>query len=738
MVRRSATIALFSKDDKEMAASKTGNWFVDNPQRGRSNNSMMLLRDKVTYEEFQQVMENVKQYGEPAFVFVDNLEFTVNPCVEIGKLPVTEDGRSGWQGCVSYDTKLITKDGIKVIGEVANNRETIEVWNGEKWSEVSPIKTGEGRKLYRVHLSDGSYLDCTNNHKWLVKEPTQEGFTSVETKELDLASILQVPRSEVIMEDEGVDEPLAYEYGLFLGGFSNDLSDLDEEFVETFLQTNGLPNTIFSWNKESIIEFFVGLFGPDKQNPIFGAEGFIRDCQLLLTKVGITSSIKSTLGGEWYLYITYGENQQQTITKIKPLEGLHDSYCFEEPELHQGLFANVLTNQCNLTEINGSKCTSKENFFKACKSAAILGTLQAGYTDFDFLSNESKEIFEREALLGVSITGWMNNPEILFDEETLKEGARLVKETNKKVAKLIGINPAARTTCAKPSGNASVLLQTASGIHGEHSKYYLRNVQMNKESEVAQLIKEKNPCMVEESVWSSNGTDYVISFPVVAPSQSVYRDELYGVNLLEKVKLAQQAWVCEGTDESLCTDKRLRHNISNTITVDNWDEVTDYVYNNRQWFTGISFLGMSGDKDYAQAPNTSVLTEDGLVKTYGSGGVLASGLVTTALDAFEGRLWDACSCALGYGEDLSEETHKNFVKKEAIRRIKRFAENYFDGDILKATYCLKDVYNFHKWERIQSRATDIGWSSELSEKTYTDIDTLGAVACSGGACEITW
>jgi ribonucleoside-triphosphate reductase len=98
-VRRSATICLFSKDDEEMIRAKTGSWFQDNPQRGRSNNSVMLLRDEVTFEEFQAIMKSVEDSGEPGFIFTDSLEFTFNPCVEIGKLPVTEDGRSGWQGC---------------------------------------------------------------------------------------------------------------------------------------------------------------------------------------------------------------------------------------------------------------------------------------------------------------------------------------------------------------------------------------------------------------------------------------------------------------------------------------------------------------------------------------------------------------------------------------------------------------------------------------------------------------
>ena len=149
------------------------------------------------------------------------------------------------------------------------------------------------------------------------------------------------------------------------------------------------------------------------------------------------------------------------------------------------------------------------------------------------------------------------------------------------MAAIIGINPAARTTCVKPSGNASVLLQTASGIHAEHSNMYIRNVQMNKESEITQAIMKTNPYMVEDSVWSAGGTDVVVSFPILPKKGSMYKDDLLGVKHLELVKKAQKHWVEAGTNEDLCADKGVRHNVSNTIIVDNWEEVEKYVFENR-------------------------------------------------------------------------------------------------------------------------------------------------------------
>ena len=136
---------------------------------------------------------------------------------------------------------------------------------------------------------------------------------------------------------------------------------------------------------------------------------------------------------------------------------------------------------------------------------------------------------------------------------------------------------------------------------------------MNKESEITQAIAKTNPFMVEESVWSANGTDLVVSFPIVPKNGSMFKDDLYGVKHLEMVKKAQKNWVVEGTNEELCADEGIRHNVSNTIIVDDWDDVEKYVFENRYSFSGISFLSPTGDKDYNQAPNTEVITADDMV-----------------------------------------------------------------------------------------------------------------------------
>jgi hypothetical protein len=152
---------------------------------------------------------------------------------------------------------------------------------------------------------------------------------------------------------------------------------------------------------------------------------------------------------------------------------------------------------CNLTEINAEKCTTKEKFLKSCKDASILGTFQAGWTNFPYLGKVTEEIFKREALLGVSITGWMNNPK-LFNPQLLNEGAELVKSTNREVAKLIGINPAARTTCVKPSGNACTAFDTK-------IKTNMGDMTLNEIFNVA-LVKDINP---NELVGKTFATPYI-------------------------------------------------------------------------------------------------------------------------------------------------------------------------------------------------------------------------------------
>jgi ribonucleoside-diphosphate reductase alpha chain len=265
---------------------------------------------------------------------------------------------------------------------------------------------------------------------------------------------------------------------------------------------------------------------------------------------------------------------------------------------------------CNLSTINGAKCTTPAEFYRACINATVIGTLQAAYSDIPFLGESTKLIIEKDALLGVSICGFMDSPKVLFNPEVLRVGAKICQITNEYLAKEIGINPAARITCVKPEGTASLVLGAASGIHPHHAKYYFRRVQANRVEPVFQFFKKINPHMTESSVYNPNRDD-VIHFPIMAPKDAILRNDVNALQFLKLVKLVQLNWVIPGTRENN-RSPGLYHNVSNTCTVKSteWDEVEKYIWENREYFTGISLLSDMGDKTYQQAPREEITTTE--------------------------------------------------------------------------------------------------------------------------------
>ncbi len=269
---------------------------------------------------------------------------------------------------------------------------------------------------------------------------------------------------------------------------------------------------------------------------------------------------------------------------------------------------------CNLTTINGAAATSHEDFLRACREAAFIGTLQAAYTKMDYLGPITRFLNEREALLGVSLCGVLDQPKLLLDPEVLESGARVVKATNALFADFLGIRRAARTTCVKPEGTASLLLGAGSGIHPHHAKRYFRRVQVNRQDPVYRHFKDHNPGMTEASVYSPD-TDDVITFPMEAPEDGLCRGDVDGPRFLEHVLTVQKHWVEAGLADDR-HNPRLLHNVSNTVTVkeDEWDAVADLIWENRDRFTGVALLADSGDKTFRQAPREAVETPDDVLR----------------------------------------------------------------------------------------------------------------------------
>lgn len=363
-VRRSATSVIFDKDDDDMMNAKTGNWNETNPQRGRSNNSVLLLRDETTPEEFEQIIERTREWGEPGFVFADNADTLYNPCFEVSFIPMTDDGVCG-------------------------------------------------------------------------------------------------------------------------------------------------------------VQF------------------------------------------------------------------------------------------CNLTTINGAKAFSKQDFVDCAKAAAIIGTLQATYTEFPYLSHVAKELTVSESLLGVSITAMMENPDVLLNAEYQQEAAAVVVDTNRIWAALCGIPQAARCNVIKPEGTSTLAFGSMfSGIHGAEGRWMFRLVQANKLDNVYRFLKSINPHLTEESVWSANGTDDVIYFPIKVSDSGLLKRDLTAIDHLDIIKSTQANWVLPGTTEANL--KPVHHNVSCTVIVkdDEWDGVTSYLHDNRHSFAAVSLLSDTGGKKYAQAPMQSVDTAE--------------------------------------------------------------------------------------------------------------------------------
>lgn len=436
---------------------------------------------------------------------------------------------------------------------------------------------------------------------------------------------------------------------------------------------------------------------------------------------------------------------------------------------------------CNLTEINGSKIKTKEEFFDACRGASVLGTIQASYTSFKVLTKASRLIAERDALIGVGITGMCENPEILFNPEIQDEGARLVQKTNVKMAGIIGINPAARCTVVKPSGNSSQLLGcTSSGIHKFPFKRFIRNIQAANTEQALRYVKEINPMMVKPSVYNKE-VESVISFPVELDDNVLTSEYSSAIDFLEMVRMTKAHWIENGTNfdhpfyKEYPKFARMRMNVSNTCMVkdDEWDDVKEYVWNNRNVFSGISFLPKGGDLLYPQAPYTSVLDEKELAERYGAGAILAGGLIVDGLAVFNDDLWLACDVAMDRNPHhltLTDQDITDFIlshlkngkllvevngvmisdvnaisshlqslvdkKIDWVRRFKKFAGKYLGGDLTKTEFCLKHVSLFHRWQKLKDMK-HIDWSLITDwDEEWVDAGSTVAQACSGGSCEL--
>ena len=248
---------------------------------------------------------------------------------------------------------------------------------------------------------------------------------------------------------------------------------------------------------------------------------------------------------------------------------------------------------CNLTEVNVSNVDTQEEYEARVKAAAFIGTLQASYTDFHYLRPVWQRNTEKDALIGVSMTGIASGYVLEMD---MKAAARLVKQENKRVAELLGINPAARTTCVKPAGTTSLTLGTSSGIHAWHNDHYIRRIRVGKNEPIYEYLSTAHPELIEDEYFRPHDTA-VISAPQRAPEGAITRAES-AIEMLERVKKVNTEWVRPGHWKGQNT-----HNVSATVTIkdDEWAEVGEWMWENRSCYNGLSVLPHS-DHSYVQAP----------------------------------------------------------------------------------------------------------------------------------------
>lgn len=1216
-VRRSASLALFSPDDEEMAKAKTGNWYIENPQRARSNNSALLLKDQTKLEDFKALMESVKEFGEPGFIWGDSTEMVFNPCV------------------VANST-VVTDRGVKMVSELINKSFNAIV-DGVSYPSYKGFWHTGKKQVIELEFKSGRTLRVTPNHKIM----TTIGWKEAGDINFGERVVINNHRSynllDSILNFESNDWKRGYLLGLFLGdgnhnkgsaelrwwgeskeeyrkqaylmldeiGYTNNHHNSEQNSVAVYssirsktlmdfaLEKDCMVGTSKRLSKESVCGswnhisgLIAGYFDADGTVLVNNVKGSslrissvqlenLQNLQIGLNALGIYSKIYKNrrLEGERAMpdgkggtknyfcqtsheLVISSENivrfakyipirNEQKIEKLntiisnykrmpnrtnfidtlvnKTIVGDLDVYDCTVEEIHAFDNDAVYVHNCveismwpvnekngesgwqgcNLSTINCSSIEDEEDFYDRCKVAAIIGTLQAGFTKLEYLGKNSEEIFEREALLGVSMTGIMEKHELILTEKVLKAGAKIAVETNKELAKKIGINQAARVTCLKPEGclakdttivsnhgilsleeigdiygdkwqelddtniatdkvdqkaskffingykptkkiltsggieleatlnhkfriitiegkyewktseelsvgdilpykigtynggndqelyvpdiqrskyasrlntninlptkldenfawflglytgdgsnhpnkysirihgdinkkqhlikaqnyinslgidakiikynqdskdvrcalyitsrlfyeflqhnallknkscgisiplsvrkskshiisafidgygsadgctkghtrsfcttsklmatqlvqclraigldcktrlmpptptsygssmrywiqerlgrnsdnvaksqynkyykildglglhsfgvdfivdiqdsssdtydlsvdhedhtylansyvshnTSSSMLGTSSGIHPHHAKRYIRHVQANILEAPYQHFKSYNPQACEKSSWSANNTDEVVKFPIEVPDGSKLKNQLPAVDMLKIVKETQKNWVHSGKNRSLCTQEYLCHNVSNTVTVkpDEWDDVTKYIYDNRKYFAGISLIPQSGDKDYPQAPFTTVYTSREIVKEYGDAALWCSGLIELALNAFDNNLWAACDY-VSMNQGKTDDTQDKLL---FVTKMKNFAGKYFDGDIRRLTYCMKDVYNWKIYCDLFNSFKKVDYT-QLSE---TEDNTMGIeeISCAGGACLI--
>ncbi|MEH2454757.1 ribonucleoside-triphosphate reductase, adenosylcobalamin-dependent [Nostoc sp.] len=631
-IRRSAGMRQGSSEDSLFADAKdnlwqqdeSGNWRID-PERDalRMANHTRVFHRKPTLEECLNAVRKQYYSGEGAIQWAgeavarSNIDLLPTQALKVNFLQAYEQGTAKqWLKerfpnldanelehrlqryalnpcgeiiganfhCVSGDTLLITRDGIHKIKDVV--RGEIEIWNGQKWSQVTPFKTGSERQLYRVKFADGTYLDATEYHRFFVKDRFDKEYKEVQTKDLmDVSRYAIHTEPFVIQYEDGlnIDPSYAYTLGIAVGDGTTDKNgnakirlyeqkaalsvigskspERNYDYLPTFTDVTDLGfsgeflkslktnpeslNVIASWNRQAILYFIAGLADTDGTNTHSnGIRIYISDyerayrVQLLLTKCGIRSSLNlcahkgsvTNYGVRsqdlYYLQITdcgqipcqrldvskgcdaKYKGKWQIVRGVEELPGLHDTYCFNEPEHHKGVFGNTLTGNCNLSEVHLNQIDPYN--YKEQEEAFTAGALSvAALLNHKFLEPRYQYSRELDPIVGVSFTGLFDFFVHAFGVDWLRwwaegrpatvQGLAFKREEEKYLSSWKDIvhrvvwdycdrhnlKRPNRCTTVQPSGTKALLTNASSGWHPPKAQRFIRRITFGKNDPVA-------------------------------------------------------------------------------------------------------------------------------------------------------------------------------------------------------------------------------------------------------------
>jgi len=727
-IRRAALIALFNLHDEDMLTCKFGSWWENNPQRGRANNSAVLLRNKIDKETFLNLWKKIEasNSGEPGFLFTNDKDAGTNPCAEINL--------KANQFCLTKDTLILTDEGYKTIEELLekeqlpkiisnyiSDKNTVEDKSSFSKHSFKIFSTGV-KPVFEIKTHRGPSIKATSNHKFL----TQDGYVAVEDLDLDYHNLYMAQDNTSVVynyiEREGFNE---YDFlGWLLGDgyYTNNPNNLKNRYetlglvfgseedvfaknvlkpiFENLLQEavdagvtrskefnltpyrdkNGVVTLVTSSTKSRYIankfnltpgtakdktlpEIYWSLSMENKArilSALFSADGSVTDTkhrkiiqlsmsnpvlaqqiQLALTEFGISSkytiserknskrcktevilqignktnieTFKNNIGFSLHprkqhdldnitYQVTHGFKNHNKFS-IESIEyiGEEEVYDITVEDSHNFIANGIITHNCNLCEINASDIETQEEYNARAKAAAFIGTLQASYTDFHYLRDVWKKTTEKEALLGIGMTGIASGAVLKLD---MKQAAKIACDENERVAKIIDINKAARVTTVKPSGTTSLVLGTSSGIHAWHDNYYMRRIRVGKNEALYTYLSIYHPEMLEDDFFKPN-IQAVISVPQKAPENAITRKES-ALDMLERIKKVNKEWIKPGHRKG-----SNMHNVSATVTIkqNEWPTVGDWLYENREYFTALSFLPEDLGT-YVQTPYQTITKEE--------------------------------------------------------------------------------------------------------------------------------